>query len=148
MFMMTFSILINFFLLFQASDHANLKSGLAISGYDPVSYFQAKGPEEGLRGITVQFQGATYRFVNEANKALFEKQPEKYVPAYGGWCAYAMGVSGDKVKVDPETFKIVDNKLLLFYNFWGNNTLKPWNEDESALRRKADEFWGDIVSSN
>ncbi len=148
MFMMILSLLINISLFFQVSDHANLKNGLAISGYDPVSYFQEKGPEEGSRSITAQYQGATYRFISESNKRLFIKEPQKYVPEYGGWCAYAMGASGDKVKVDPETFKIVDDKLLLFYNFWGNNTLKPWNEDENALKQKADQFWGNIVSSN
>lgn len=71
--------------------------------------------------------------------------PEKYEPAYGGWCAYAMGETGEKVKIDPETYKIVDGKLFLFYNFWGNNTLEDWNENEKSLKSKADQNWKKIV---
>jgi len=48
----------------------------------------------------------------------FKANPEKYEPAYGGWCAYAMGENGEKVKIDPETYKIIEGKLFLFYNFW------------------------------
>ena len=70
--------------------------------------------------------------------------PEKYQPQYGGWCAYAMGVSGDRVKIDPKTFKIINDQLYLFYNFWGNNTLKDWNKDEKRLKEKADSYWSAI----
>ncbi len=64
-----------------------------------------------------------------------------YEPQYGGWCAYAMGNSGEKVEVDPETYKIVDGKLYLFYNKYFTNTLKSWNKDEAKLKSKADESW-------
>jgi hypothetical protein len=52
-----------------------------------------------------------------------------------------MGASGEKVKVDPETFKIIGDRLYLFFNFWGNNTLDTWNKDEITLHRKADQNW-------
>lgn len=71
--------------------------------------------------------------------------PEKYEPEYGGWCAYAMGESGEKVKIDPETFKIVNGKLYLFYNFFFNNTLKDWNIDEKHLKLKADKNWKMLI---
>jgi hypothetical protein len=57
------------------------------------------------------------------------------------WCAFAMGETGEKVKVDPETNKIVDGKLLLFYNFWGNHTLEDWNKNEKKLKESADRNW-------
>ena len=72
--------------------------------------------------------------------------PEKYEPAYGGWCAYAMGNSSEKVEVDPETFKIIGGKLYLFYNFYFNNTLKSWNKNETGLKTKADGNWNKFIS--
>jgi YHS domain-containing protein len=120
--------------------HFNVKKNLALDGYDAVSYFTGK-PEEGFEKFKYQYKGITYYFVSATNLNKFKTSPEKYEPLYGGWCAYAMGESGEKVKVDPETFKIVDGKLLLFYNFWGNNTLEDWNENESKLKQSADKNW-------
>lgn len=118
----------------------NLKNGIAVDGYDPVSYFNGK-PMEGKEQFKWSYKGITYLFVDQANLSSFKRSPEKYEPAYGGWCAYAMGDSGEKVKIDPETFKILDNRLYLFYNFWGNNTLKDWNKEEKKLKATADENW-------
>jgi hypothetical protein len=56
-----------------------------------------------------------------------------------------MGSSGEKVDIDPETFKIVDGKLYLFYNRFFNNTLKTWNKDEAHLRSSADKNWMKFV---
>src|SRR5258708_36588972 len=115
-------------------------SGLAIRGYDPVAYFSGK-PFDGKKDITLDYQGITYRFATVANRDAFKATPGKYEPQYGGWCAYAMGAKGEKVEVDPETFKIVDGKLYLFYNRFFNNTLKSWNKDEANLKQKADANW-------
>jgi hypothetical protein len=57
-----------------------------------------------------------------------------------------MGAKGEKVEVDPETFKIVNGKLFLFYNAYFNNTLKSWNKDEANLNRKADANWKKIIN--
>lgn len=142
-------LLIVFALTLQQPEtkHANIKDGLAVSGFDVVAYFDG-APEKGEKSITTSHQGITYRFSSENNKQKFQDNPEKYIPVYGGWCAYAMGVSGDKVKIDPETFKVVNDRLYLFYNFWGNNTLKSWNKDEPDLKTKADKYWSETLSSN
>lgn len=124
--------------------HYNTKRNLGIQGYDPVSYFQS-GPEQGDDEITAEYKGIKYYFVSTANKDLFKANPEKYEPEYGGWCAYALGETGEKVKVDPETYKILDGKLYLFYNFWGTNTLKSWNKDESKLKSEGDKNWAKII---
>lgn len=124
--------------------HYNLKSALALGGYDPVSYFDNK-PLEGKSQYKLATKGVTYYFSSQANLDKFKAAPDKYEPAYGGWCAYAMGETGEKVKVDPETYKIVDGKLCLFYNFWGNNTLTDWNKNENVLKTKADQNWRKIV---
>ena len=88
--------------------------------------------------------GVVYYFSNGANKDLFVKDYKKYEPQYGGWCAYAMGATNDKVVIDPKTFKIVNGKLYLFYHSWVNNTLNKWNKDEANLKAKADKNWMDI----
>lgn len=120
-------------------------SGLAIQGYDPVAYFNQSKAIEGKKDITAQYNGITYRFANIQNRDVFDAAPGKYEPQYGGWCAYAMGANGEKVSVDPETFKIVDGKLYLFYNKFFSNTLKDWNKDESHLKVNADKNWQKII---
>ncbi len=116
------------------------KSSLAIQGYDPVSYFLTQ-PKKGNATITYKYNGVTYNFNTQQNLELFKKAPAKFEPQYGGWCAYAMGVKGEKVEIDPETYKIVNGKLYLFYNTTFNNTLPKWNKDELNLNKKADTNW-------
>ena len=120
--------------------HFNLEKNLAIQGYDPVSYFQGKA-QKGSKDYSVNHQGAIYYFVSAANAETFKKSPAKYEPQYGGWCAYAMGSSGEKVEIDPETFKLLDGKLYLFYNSLFNNTLPKWEKAEAELKAKADKNW-------
>ena len=118
----------------------NVKKNVALQGYDVITYFDNK-PEEGSEKNAFQYKGITYYFKSAGNLSKFKMSPEKYEPLYGGWCAYAMGATGEKVKVDPETFKIMDGRLLLFYNFWGNNTLEDWNANEKKLKESADKNW-------
>jgi YHS domain-containing protein len=118
----------------------NLTKGVGISGYDPVSYFSNK-PVKGSAAYTTTYEGVTYQFASAANLNTFKQNPAGYEPQYGGWCAYAMGSSGEKVEVDPETYKILNGKLYLFYNKYFNNTLKTWNKSEQALKQKADMNW-------
>lgn len=122
----------------------NLDGNLAIQGYDPVAYFTQGKAVKGHKENAVYDRGVLYYFVSVANKEAFKKDPDKYEPQYGGWCAYAMGTKGEKVSVDPETFKIMDGKLYLFYNRFFNNTLTDWNKDESNLKQKADANWRKI----
>ncbi|MBI1342612.1 MAG: YHS domain protein [Terrimonas sp.] len=119
----------------------NLEDGLAIQGYDPVAYFTFHKAIKGSKDKAVFHQGVIYYFSTDANKELFKKDPMKYEPAYGGWCAYAMGNSGEKVSIDPKTFKIIDGKLYLFYNRFFQNTLTSWNKDEPHLKESADQNW-------
>ena len=114
---------------------------LAIQGYDPVAYFTEGKSKKGRADLAVDYGGVIYRFANAANKASFLASPAKYETQYGGWCAYAMGSTGEKVSIDPDTFKIVNGKLYLFYNSFFNNTLKSWNKNENELNRQADQNW-------
>jgi len=119
----------------------NLENSVAIQGYDPVAYFIQKKAIEGKSNLTTTYEGVIYHFSSKDNKDLFLKNPASFEAQYGGWCAYAMGSSGEKVEIDPKTFKIIDNKLDLFYNAFFNNTLKSWNKDEINLKKKADLNW-------
>ncbi len=121
--------------------HVNLEKSIAIKGYDPIAYFISNKAIEGNKSIATTIEGVTYYFSSQKNKELFIKDPKKFEPQYGGWCAYAMGAINSKVEIDPETFKIIDGKLYLFYHTWTNNTLTKWNEDERNLKTKADKNW-------
>ena len=125
----------------------NLENNLAIQGYDPVAYFTQKRAVKGSSAITTNYKNVTYRFATTADKDLFLKSPDQYEPQYGGWCAYAMGATGEKVEIDPETFKIIDGKLYLFYHSFINNTLTKWNKDEVNLHKKADASWSKFTQS-
>lgn len=116
------------------------KKGVAVDGYDLLSYFEGK-PTEGKEQFSHTVAEVRYLFSSAAHRDAFIKEPQKYLPQYGGWCAYAMGESGDLVKINPERYKIIAGKLYLFYDFWGTNTLSLWNEDEGKLLPAADANW-------
>jgi len=121
--------------------HFNLESGIAIKGYDPVAYFTQNKAVKGKKELAISHQGVLYYFSSVENKEAFRAAPFKYETKYGSWCAYAMGNSGDKVSIDPETFKLVNGKLYLFYNRYFTNTLKDWNKNEASLKKNADLNW-------
>lgn len=124
--------------------HFNIENGLAVQGYDVVAYFVANKAIKGDSKFATTHQGVKYHFSSQNNKDLFLANPMKYEPQFGGWCAFAMGDSGEKVEIDPSTFKIVDGKLYLFFNAWYNNTLPSWNKDEKNLKAKAVVNWNKI----
>lgn len=124
--------------------HFNLDDGIALQGYDPVAYFKQRKAVKGKKDLSVYHQGVNYYFSSMENVEEFKKNAGKYEPEYGGWCAYAMGSTGEKVSIDPATFKIVQGKLYLFYNKYFTNTLKDWNKNEAGLKAKADERWTKI----
>lgn len=122
----------------------NLKDGIALQGYDPVSYFNGV-PTKGSSTISAMYQGVKYLFDTSENLKYFKENPEKYTPGYGGWCAYAMGANGELVDVNPETYKIINGRLYLFYNAYFNNTLKKWNKNEEELLQKANQHWDQLM---
>jgi YHS domain-containing protein len=124
--------------------HFNIEKSIAIQGYDPVSYFSESKAKKGSKEIAFNYGNAIYYFSSKANLDLFKANPNKYEPQFGGWCAYAMGNSGDKVEIDPKTFKIVGGKLYLFYHTLFNNTLDTWNKNENVLLQQANANWKKI----
>lgn len=111
--------------------------GNAIDGYDPVAYHTVGAPTEGSRKFTYDWMGATWRFANADNRDLFAADPDKYAPAYGGFCAY--GVSqGAKVDIDPEAWKIVDGTLYLNVT---KKVQRVWEKDIPGYVALADQNW-------
>ena len=127
-----------------AIQHYNLGADkVALAGYDPVGYLMQSKALKGRRQISAQHGGVTYYFVSDENKKLFIETPEKYLPAYGGWCATAMA-KGEKVEIDPTNFKVTNGRLFLFFKAFYANALKDWNKDETSLTAKADANWKKI----
>ena len=111
--------------------------GLAIDGYDPVAYFTESKPVKGDSKFTAEFGGARYRFASAANRDLFLKDPAKYVPQYGAYCAYAVS-RGYTADTDPRAWKIVEGRLFLNYNL---EVQKLWEADVPGNITKGDANW-------
>lgn len=118
------------------------KDGVMIEGYDPVSYIKQNKAMKGSSDITYKYQSSIINFSSEENKKEFIDHPQKYLPAYKGWCSYAMAYGGELAPVDPKSFKVIDGKTHLFYNSFWANTLKKWNKkDDSSQVKMADTNW-------
>ncbi|MFD2099431.1 YHS domain-containing (seleno)protein [Flagellimonas iocasae] len=136
--------LITGFLLQAQSIDYNTKKGYAANGYDVVSYFEGMS-QEGSKEISTQYDGINYKFSSQEHLEQFKASPKKFIPQYGGYCAYAVAVSGKKVSINPETYEIRDGKLYLFYNTGKTNTLELWlKESPQDLKSKADKNWEKI----
>jgi YHS domain-containing protein len=111
--------------------------GIAIKGYDSVAYFDQSKPVKGSAKFQFVWNGAKWQFATAAHRDAFAKEPAKYAPQYGGYCAF--GVSqGHAVPVDPEAWKIVDGKLYLNYN---KDIQKEWFKDIPGHINEANENW-------
>ena len=119
----------------------NTENGVAMREFDPVSYFNSSRPLKGTSKLYHTHKGITYYFANTENLEEFKKAPDKYEPAYGGWCAYTVALSGERVKVNPVTYKIIGGRLHLFYNFNSDNRLTKWNKDEKKSIASANRNW-------
>lgn len=123
-----------------------VKKGAVAKGYDVVAYFDNEA-KQGSKEFSTEFDGVNFNFSSQENLETFKKNPSKYVPQYGGFCAYAMGAKGSKVSVNPETFEIRDGKLYLFYNRGSTNTLDLWlQQGAEELKTKADKNWAKIIN--
>ena len=110
----------------------------AIGGYDPVAYFSLGKPVKGQLDITFEWNETTWHFASAENRELFAKNPEKYAPEYGGWCAYGWS-RGYPAKTDPNAWSIVNGKLYLNYDL---KVQRLWNEKRGKFIQKADQNYG------
>ena len=119
-------------------------SMVAVQGYDVVSYQVDGKPQQGNGNHLATYDGATYIFVNEANKKMFESDPAKFVPVYGGYCAYGVAV-GKKFVGDPEVWEVVNGKLYLNLD---NKIKGIWAKDIPGHIKTANMKWKQIKNKN
>lgn len=118
----------------------------AIRGADPVAYFSLESKQGAVIGsdkLTYEYKGATWKFISDENRKKFISNPDKYTPQYGGYCAFAISHGFTKA-VDPNYWKIVDEKLYLNYN---ETAYKKWLKDESGAITRADKNWAAVLQN-
>jgi YHS domain-containing protein len=119
------------------------KKGVALEGFDPVTYFAEGRPRKGEAKIEATFNGALYHFVSQDNRAAFEKEPAKYAPAYGGFCGYAASI-GKVRPANPLIWSIVDGQLIVQHTKGADEL---WKKDVSGNKAKADKYWPHLVAA-
>ena len=132
-------------LLAQTKTLLNLDdNGVAIQGYDPVAFFTDNNPVKGDPQILAKRDGAIYYFASKDHRDLFLKDPAKYEPVFGGYCAY--GVCKDKlVEIDVNAFQIVDDKLFLQYS---KSVRDKFNADQKGNLAKANANWPGLLEKH
>jgi len=124
------------------------KNKIANGGYDLVGYFTDNVAVKGKKEFTQELRGVKYQFASAEHRTAFKENPEKYLPVCNGYCAYGVAEKGKKVPVNPETFKVIDGKLYLFFNgdFNGTpfNTLPEWNKNEKNLLVELPVKWQEL----
>lgn len=114
------------------------KEGVALRGYDPVSYFTLNEPQQGVAAHAHVHKGSTFWFASEGNRKLFAADPEKYAPQFGGYCAFGVAKGGYKVSTQPDAFAVVDGKLYLNYN---GEVQTLWQKDVPGFIKTAEKKW-------
>lgn len=118
----------------------------AIGGADVVAYYSLKQGDDAVMGdkaFSYDYMGASWRFSSAENRDLFAANPEKYLPQYGGYCAFAVS-KGFTKPVDPDYWHIVDGKLYLNYNFFAD---RKWRNDRAAAIAQGDVNWPNVLKA-
>lgn len=143
----TISILILTLLLAMTTEAQVLTNdqNVANGGYDVVNYFTTNTAARGAKQFSTEHRGASYYFASQENMDTFKSNPTQYLPQFDGYCAFAVAKMNQKVPVDPETFRIDDGKLYVFFNdyYEGSpfNTIVPWLQNEADMEKMAAENW-------
>ena len=128
----------------ESAGDVNQIDGIALHGFDPVAYFTQNKAVKGEPKLTAVHQGVTYEFASKEDQAAFQANPEKYVPQYGGFCAFATS-KGVKADIDPHAFAINDGKLYVNYS---ERALQAYQEDVKGNTEKANHNWPDVAKQS
>ncbi len=112
-------------------------SVVGAGGYDLTTYFSSEKPARGNGHHSAVVDGVTYLFTSEENKQRFQQAPEKYLPAYGGYCAYGASI-GKKFTADPDVYDVVDGKL--YFNL-DSKIRGLWSKDINGYIKQANANW-------
>ncbi len=125
----------------NAPVYTGLLSNAGAGGYDVVSYFEQQQAVPGSSNLTSEYQGATWRFSSAEHLARFEANPERYAPAYGGYCAWAVS-QGYLAKGDPRHWTIVDDRLYLNFS---QSVQDTWLQDTEGFIQQAERNWPGVL---
>lgn len=116
----------------------------AVKGVDVVAYHSLPAGAEAVKGEkehSFEYKDATWYFANAENKALFKANPERYVPAYGGYCAFAVS-HGFVTSPRPDSWKLIDGKVYLNNN---KKSFQKWEDKQDEKIQKADANWPSVL---
>lgn len=132
----------------ELSEHVDWRmcaaEGVAVGGYDLVSYRQDSGPVKGVESVSATYGELTYFFLNASNRDTFLADPDFYLPAYSGFCAITLAL-GRVTCPDFANFKIEDERLYLFEVTGFTNGRVLWNSDSSNFRQQADSNFDRLI---
>lgn len=119
-------------------------SGVAIGGYDPIAYFVDGAPKLGDPAIEATYGGARYHFASQEHREMFERDPARYAPSFGGYCGYAASIN-KLSPIDPLIWQILDGRLVLQHT---KKAYELFNKDAKAALARADGNWPELVHCN
>jgi len=119
------------------------ENGVILDGYDPVAFFTDNKPVKGDAKFQYRYNDANYYFASQEHLDLFNSDPEKYKPQFGGWCAYAVSL-GRIAPIDVNTFSIVNDRLVIQHN---QRAVNGWNKDVAGNLALADKYWPAVVDN-
>jgi YHS domain-containing protein len=140
---LVFSLALAAFAWSAAAGEVHETGGIGIKGYDPVAYFAQGRPVTGKPELSVEHGGVTYRFATPEHRDAFRAEPAKYLPQYGGFCAFGVA-GGYKADIDPEAFSLVGGKLYLNYS---KDVRAKWQQDVPGYIGKADVKWPEVAKT-
>jgi YHS domain-containing protein len=115
--------------------------GTALKGRDPVAYFKEGRPVKGKDEFRHDWMGAKWYFASAANRDEFARNPDKYAPQFGGYCAWAVA-HGYTASIDPEAWRIVEGRLYLNYS---KDVQKKWEQDVPGFIKQGNENWPKLI---
>lgn len=116
-------------------------SRVGVGGYDPVAYFTDGRAVRGDAAHGVTYQGYEYRFSSADHAAMFKADPARYLPQYGGYCAWAVS-QGYTASADPKAWRVVGGKLYLNYNA---DIQRRWEKDVAGHISSANANWPKVL---
>ena len=120
------------------------KNGLALDGYDVVAFFTEHKPVKGVAEFSYQYQGVQWLFSSDQHRQMFEKEPLKFLPQYGGYCAFGMS-RGYKAPTEAFAFTLMNQKLYFNYNL---KVMDVWVKDSGQYIKRADSSWVKFAPKN
>lgn len=114
---------------------------LAVGGYDTVAYHSQRSAVPGKPEFRVSWRGAEWQFATAANRDLFVKEPDRYAPQYGGYCAFAVA-GGSTAAGDPKVFDLVGGRLYLNLS---TGTQSSWRRDQAGMIQRGDQNWPRVI---